>query len=84
MPTETIDRLEAFLSSWSNVPGQVLPQGSDASRILANSYMISVDEAMLQAGYKYPRYLDDVRIAGALKTEVLAMRGSERSVGGAA
>jgi hypothetical protein len=36
--------------------------------------MIPVDEAMLQAGYKYSRYMDDVRIAGALKTEVLAMR----------
>jgi hypothetical protein len=38
--------------------------------------MIPVDEAMLQAGYEYSRYMDDERIAGALKTEVLAMRRS--------
>lgn len=72
---ETIKHLRSFLSSWSNFYGQGLPQGPDASRILGNFYLLPVDEVMLREGYKYSRYMDDIRIAGKSKVEVVqAMR----------
>ncbi len=61
--------LREMLRSWGNSRSAGLPQGPNASRILGNLYMLPVDRAMLQAGWQYSRYLDDIRIVVASKTE---------------
>ncbi|MCR6481540.1 RNA-directed DNA polymerase [Amycolatopsis sp. OK19-0408] len=67
--------LGAYLSAWSNAPGQGLPQGPDVSRILGNFYLAPVDAAMIREGFKYSRYMDDVRIVGQTRDELTrAMR----------
>jgi hypothetical protein len=42
-----------------------IPQGNDASSVVASIYLASVDRAMLSAGYAYYRYVDDIRIFAA-------------------
>jgi excisionase family DNA binding protein len=64
--------LREMLSRWSLVPGMGLPQGPNASRVLGNFYFIQVDEVMLEAGYTYYRYMDDVRILTQNKADAVA------------
>lgn len=64
--------LREMLSRWSLVAGMGLPQGPNASRVLGNFYFVQVDEVMLEAGYTYYRYMDDVRILTKSKTEAVA------------
>jgi excisionase family DNA binding protein len=64
--------LREMLSRWSLVPGMGLPQGPNASRVLGNFYLVEVDEVMLEAGYTYYRYMDDVRILTQSKAEAVA------------
>lgn len=78
-PTETLGILRAMLRSWALVPNQGLPQGPNASRLLGNLFLQPVDRAMEDAGYRYFRYLDDVRIVGETRAEVAtAIRLFER------
>jgi len=58
-----ISELNRCLRSWSYRPDFGLPQNRDASSFLANLVMLSVDEEMLGRGYRYYRYMDDIRIA---------------------
>ncbi len=67
-----VDALSWMLSTWAIVPGRGIPQGPSASRVLGNMYMIPIDEAMLAAGFNYSRYLDDIRIVGGSKMEVIS------------
>lgn len=39
-----------------------LPQNRDASSFLANAYMHDVDQNMIDAGFDYYRYMDDIKI----------------------
>ncbi len=39
-----------------------LPQGYDASSVLATAFLDPVDKAMLRKGWAYYRYVDDIRI----------------------
>ena len=39
-----------------------IPQNRDASSFLSNIFLNPVDDMMLKAGYKYFRYMDDIRI----------------------
>jgi excisionase family DNA binding protein len=66
------EALRRMLKAWALVPGMGVPQGPNASRVLGNLYLLPVDRAMLAGGYKYYRYLDDVRIVGRTKAEVVA------------
>ncbi len=66
-----VDALAEMLRAWAPVPGQGLPQGPNASRLLGNLYMLPVDRAMLAAGWEYWRYLDDIRIVTATKAEAV-------------
>ena len=63
--------LKEMLSTWSPSTGVGLPQGPNASRLLANLYMLPVDHAMLNTGWKYSRYLDDIRIATPSRREAV-------------
>ncbi|MGB6163115.1 MAG: reverse transcriptase domain-containing protein [Pseudonocardiaceae bacterium] len=64
--------LREMLSKWSLVQGMGLPQGPNASRVLGNFYLVQVDEIILDAGYTYYRYMDDVRILTQSKAEAVA------------
>jgi hypothetical protein len=50
------------LARWSFDGQRGLAQNRDASSFLANAYMLSVDKAMRDAGYRYFRYMDDIKI----------------------
>jgi len=81
--TEAADTLSELLRTWAVVPGIGIPQGPNASRLLANLYLLPVDREMLRAGYRYFRYLDDVRIVCATKGEAIrAIRLFERECRG--
>lgn len=67
-----IEALREMLSMWAVVPGIGIPQGPNASRLLGNMYLFPVDRAMANAGYNYYRYMDDIRIIGKSKTEVIS------------
>lgn len=63
-----IAALREMLKAWQTAPGIGLPQGPDASRVLANFYLIPVDEALSQMpDIVYLRYLDDIRIVAPTK-----------------
>ncbi len=72
-PDRTVlETLSEMLRTWSPVPGLGLPQGGNASRLLANLYLTPVDRAMIAAGWRYSRYLDDVRIVTSTKADAIA------------
>ncbi|MEU5849239.1 RNA-directed DNA polymerase [Saccharopolyspora shandongensis] len=54
--------LEAF-NSGSSVWG--LPQGTNASGVLANLYLLPLDEELERDGWRYLRYSDDIYIFGS-------------------
>ncbi len=55
--------LSRFLDSFQRINhAWGLPQGSDASGILANLYLAPVDEYLTKSGFKYLRYSDDIMI----------------------
>jgi excisionase family DNA binding protein len=66
-----VDALNEMLRSWATLPGLGLPQGPNASRLLANLFLVPVDRAMIAAGVAYYRYMDDVRIVGRTKADVI-------------
>jgi hypothetical protein len=66
------DVIGGMVKTWAEVPGVGLPQGPNASRLLGNLYLLPVDRAMLAAGFRYSRFLDDVRIVATTKAEAIA------------
>jgi excisionase family DNA binding protein len=66
-----VETLSEMLRTWAAVPGLGLPQGPNASRLLGNLYMLPVDRAMLDAGWIYSRYMDDIRIVTATKADAV-------------
>ena len=85
-----IDKLFEYLKSWCYSEAAGLPQNRDASSFLANVYMLPVDRTMLEKGYRYFRYMDDIKIAcdnehharRALKVLSLELRKLGLSVNG--
>ncbi|WP_439817995.1 RNA-directed DNA polymerase [Zavarzinia sp. CC-PAN008] len=57
-----VELLFSCLKSWAYSETGGLPQNRDASSFLANIYMLPIDRALLQQGYKYFRYMDDIKI----------------------
>ncbi|UAL12549.1 RNA-directed DNA polymerase [Caulobacter segnis] len=51
-----------LLQDWTFEIGRGLPQNRDASSFLANVYMLPIDLAMRGKGYRYFRYMDDIKI----------------------
>lgn len=65
--------LRQMLSLWTRTPGIGIPQGPDASRVLANLYFTPIDEVMLSIeGVEYFRYMDDIRIVSASRHRAIA------------
>jgi reverse transcriptase-like protein len=78
-PPAVADALSEAMRTWEVVPGIGIAQGPNASRLLGNLYLLPVDRAMHRAGFRYFRYLDDVRIVCASRGEaVRAIRLFER------
>lgn len=77
-----IDQLFKYMTEWCFQEDRGLPQNRDASSFLANIYMREVDTKMINEGYVYFRYMDDIKIVcesrtaarKALKELVLALR----------
>jgi len=68
-----IDSLRRMLREWASAPNTGIPQGPDVSRVLGNFYMASVDHVMDGIeGVRYFRFMDDVRIVGSSRAEVIA------------
>lgn len=55
--------LKKLLQSWCEPhTKRGIPQNRDASSFLSNIFLNSVDDSMLNNGFKYFRYMDDIRI----------------------
>jgi excisionase family DNA binding protein len=75
VPQLVVGGIQGLLAGWERTTGlSGLPQGSDASRVLANIYLLTVDAAMETAcrvsGWHYVRWMDDVTV----------LAGDERSL----
>ena len=44
------------------IPGRGIPQGYSASDILAKVYLNPIDRAIIDEGFEYIRYVDDIRV----------------------
>lgn len=66
-----VEVLREMIRTWSTSGSVGIPQGPDASRMLAQLYLEPVDSEMLLGGWKYFRYMDDIRILGRNRAEVL-------------
>jgi excisionase family DNA binding protein len=78
-PSAAADALSELMRTWAVVPGIGIAQGPNASRLLANFYLLPVDREMLRAGFRYYRYLDDIRIVCSSRGEAIrAIRLFER------
>jgi excisionase family DNA binding protein len=65
------DALKRMLAEWASVNARGLPQGPDASRVLANLYLVPVDEEMAAGEWKCLRFLDDFHVLGRSRREVI-------------
>ena len=59
---ETVQLLSTCLYRWGVIPGRGIPQGYSASDILAKVYLNPIDRAMIDEGFDYIRYVDDIRL----------------------
>ena len=57
-----IHTLCELMTRWGYSSRHGLPQNRDASSFIANVVINSVDQEMIQLGYDYYRYVDDIRI----------------------
>lgn len=64
--------LKTMLDTWGRVKSLGLPQMPNASRLLANLYLLPVDAQMVGAGWRYSRFLDDVKIVVESESEAVA------------
>ncbi len=70
VPELLLRPLRAMLRTWPSVQGRGLPQGPDASRVLANYYLVEVDDATEALGdIEYFRFMDDVRIVSRSRAQ---------------
>ncbi len=86
---QTINTLEELLKAWCiNNSSVGIPQNRDTSQFLANLYLVEVDKTMINKGYEYYRYADDIRIIcknkleaqTALKDFITELRGIRLNV----
>jgi hypothetical protein len=62
VPEEVADPLIAFLYGWHVWGVEGVPIGPEASGLLGNAYLLSVDAALRGVGVDFGRYTDDYRI----------------------
>ena len=67
VPEVLLKPLRQMLRIWAPAQGRGLPQGPDASRILANFYLVEVDAVLTSLpNVEYFRFMDDIRIVKSL------------------
>ena len=59
---DIVNLIDKLLLFWSGRNSYGLPVGSNASRILAEAELITVDKYLIQHGVKFCRFVDDYRI----------------------
>lgn len=59
---EAVHLLSTCLNRWGVIPGRGLPQGYSPSDILAKVYLNAIDRAIVDEGFDYIRYVDDIRL----------------------
>lgn len=59
---ETAGELRSLLTALMDGDERGIPQGNDASSVIASMYLAQVDRAMLRGGVEYYRYMDDIRM----------------------
>ena len=64
-----VDLLRRLLKWWETSPGHGLPQNTEPSSLLGNLYLDPLDKAMVRAGFKYFRFMDDIYILTSSKLE---------------
>jgi hypothetical protein len=57
-----VQAIDQILKKWANGRSRGLPQMLAPCSLLANIYLSEVDKRMVLRGYKYIRYVDDIRI----------------------
>lgn len=68
-----VSALREMLRTWSTTPNTGLPQGPNASRLLANFYMAPIDVVMdALPDVRYFRFMDDIRLVGQSRASVIA------------
>lgn len=72
--SDTWDPVKTWLRCWSSPQdgwgfGHGIPQGPIASDFLAECFLLPLDEALLNAGVAYTRYVDDIRIFASTELE---------------
>ena len=85
-----IESICTCLLKWSFNPVHGLPQNRDISSFLANIYLCPIDDIMINQGYDYYRYMDDIRIVckdqfqarKAIKTLAVELRKIDLSLNG--
>lgn len=68
-----VTALREMLRTWSTTPNTGLPQGPNASRLLANFYMSPID--LVMDGFPnvhYFRFMDDIRLVGGSRASVIS------------
>ena len=73
---EILDLLSQCLNIWSGTkdsitPGVGIPQGPLPSFLLANMILHDLDELIISEGFKYYRYMDDIKIYGYEERELV-------------
>jgi hypothetical protein len=73
---EILDLLSTCLNVWSGTkdsltPGVGLPQGPLPSFLLANLILHDLDDLIISEGFKYYRYMDDIKIYGYEERELV-------------
>lgn len=73
---EILDLLAKCLNIWSGTkesitPGVGIPQGPLPSFLLANMILHDLDELIISEGFKYYRYMDDIKIYGYEERELV-------------
>jgi hypothetical protein len=73
---EILDLLSNCLNVWSGTsdsitPGVGIPQGPLPSYLLANLLLHDLDEMIISEGFKYYRYMDDIKIYGYEERELV-------------
>lgn len=69
VPEDTTKSLRGLIRSWRRPSHVGLPIGPDASRLLGNFFLQTVDRQMLDLGFDYHRYMDDIRIVVSSERE---------------
>lgn len=73
---EILDLLSSCLNIWSGTkdsitPGVGIPQGPLPSFLFANMLLHDLDDLIIGEGFKYYRYMDDIKIYGYQKEELV-------------